>query len=142
MAWPAGTPSTFTLTVIGAFGMLTHSTMARVTVIADTSSITNVIGTLLSASCIDNSGIGNALTSNLSAAQAFINAGDLQDAINTLTALISQLHAQSRKHIMVSCTINGVTFNSAAALIADVQSLIDSLRVSTSPDPITGYVVN
>jgi len=141
-AGPSVTPSTFTLTVTGSSASNTHSTTVDVTVTADSSSITNVIGNLLSAGCIDNSGIGNALTSKLSAAQAAISAGDIQTAINIQTALKSQLQAQSGKHIMVSCTINLVTFNSAAALIADVQSLIDSLKVGITPNPVTGYVVN
>src|SRR6266568_1121705 len=84
---PTVTPSTFTLTVTGAFGTLTHSSKASVTVTANTSSIGNVIGQLLTAGCIDNSGIGNALTSKLSAAQAAISAGDIQTAVNILTAL-------------------------------------------------------
>lgn len=63
-------------------------------------------------------------------------------AINILTALKSQLQAQSAKHIATSCTIGGARFNSVAALLIDVQSLIDSLRVSTIADPITGYVVD
>ena len=139
---PAATPSTFTLTITGTSGSLTHSTTASVTANADSSSITNVIGQLLSFNCVDSSGIGNALTKKLSAAQAFISAGAFQDAINTLTALISQLQAQSGKHISVSCTINGASFNSVTALITDVQSLIDSLRVSALGNPITGYVVD
>jgi hypothetical protein len=82
------------------------------------------------------------LTSKLSAAQSYINAGDPLDAINTLTALKNQLNAQSGKHIATSCSIGGVTFNPATTLVKDVQSLIDSLRVGTLADPITGYVVN
>jgi len=83
--------------------------------------------------CIDNSGIGNALTSKLSAAQAAISAGDIQTAVNILTALKSQLQAQSGKHIATSCT---------TVLLIDVQSLIDSLKVGITPNPVTGYVVN
>jgi len=101
-----------------------------------------VIQQLLNTGCIDNSGIGNALTSKLSTAQSYINAGDPLDAINTLTALKNQLSAQSGKHIAASCSIGRVTFNPATTLLQDVQSLIDSLRVGTLPDPITGYVVN
>jgi hypothetical protein len=128
-AGPSVTPSTFTLTVTGSSGSVTHSTTVTVTVTADSSSITNVIGNLPSAGCIDNSGIGNALTSKLSAAQAAISAGNIQTAINILTALKSQLQAQSAKHIATSCTIGGVTFNPVTVLLIDVQSLIDNLKV-------------
>jgi len=94
----------------------------------------------LSAGCIDNSGIVNALTSKLSAAQSYINAGSPLDGINTVKALQNQLSAQSGKHIAASCTIGGVSFNPANALITDAQSLIDSLRVGMLADPIIGYV--
>jgi YVTN family beta-propeller protein len=141
-AGPSVTPSTFTLTVTGTFGSLTHSTTVAVTITADSSSITNVIGNLLSAGCVDNSGIGNALTSKLSAAQAAISTGDIQTAINILTALKSQLQAQSSKHIFTSCAIGDVTFNPVTVLLIDVQSLLDSLKVGITPNPVTGYVVN
>src|SRR5436309_521584 len=141
-AGPSVTPSTFTLTVTGTSGSVTHSTSVAVTVSADTSDITNVIGNLLSAGCIDNSGIATALTSKLSAAQAAISAGTIQTAINTLTALKNQIQAQAGKHVATVCVIAGVTFNPVAVLLADVQALIDSLKVSMIPDPITGYVVN
>jgi hypothetical protein len=139
---PFQVPTNFTLTVTGTSGTLTHSTGAEVTVTATTSSIGNLVGDLLGAGCIDNGGIANALTSKLSAAQAAISAGNVQTAINTLTALKNQINAQAGKHIATSCTIGGVTFNPVIVLLADVQGLIDSLRVSGIADPITGYVVD
>ena len=132
-------PTNFALTVTGTSGSLSHSTSANVTVTATPSSTSNLIGDLLNAGCIDNAGIANALTSKLSAAQA---AANVQTAINTLTALKNQIQAQAGKHIATSCVIAGATFNPVTALLLDVQGLIDSLRVSLIPDPITGYVVN
>jgi len=141
---PSITPSTFTLTLTGTSASVTHSTTASVTVTADTSSIANVIGNLVSIGCIDNAGIGNALTSKLAAAQSYIRAGGIQDAINTLTALKNQINAQAGKHIATSCTstIGGVAFNPVTVLLTDVQSQINSLRISAFADPITGYVVD
>ncbi|HKW63311.1 MAG TPA: hypothetical protein VJN89_12250 [Candidatus Acidoferrum sp.] len=132
-------PTNFTLTVTGASGSLSHSATANVSVTATTTSTGNSIGDMLNAGCIDNAGIGNALTSKLSAAQS---AGNVQTAINTLTALKNQIQAQAGKHIHTVCTIGGVTFNPVTVLLLDVQALIDSLRVSLIPDPITGYVVD
>ncbi|HKW34551.1 MAG TPA: carboxypeptidase-like regulatory domain-containing protein [Candidatus Acidoferrum sp.] len=132
-------PTNFTLTVTGASGALSHSATANVSVTATTTSTSNSIGDMLNAGCIDNAGIGNALTSKLSAAQS---AGNVQTAINTLTALKNQIQAQAGKHIHTACTIGGVTFNPVNVLLLDVQALIDSLRVSLIPDPITGYVVD
>ena len=136
---PALAPTNFTLTVTGTSGTLTHSATADVTVTATTSSVGNLIGNLLGAGCIDNSGIANALTSKLSAAQG---AANIQTAINTLTALKNQINAQAGKHIATACNIGDVAFNPVTVLLLDVQGLIDSLRVSAIPDPITGYVVD
>ena len=132
-------PTNFALTVTGASGSLTHSTTANITVTTTTSSTSNFIDDLLNAGCIDNAGIANALTSKLSAAQA---AGNIQTAINILTALKNQIQAQAGKHIDTACTIAGVAFNPVTALFLDVQGLIDSLKVSLIPDPVTGYVVD
>jgi hypothetical protein len=139
---PLVTPNGFTLNVTGASGALTHSVRVGVNVSATNSSVANVIGSLLAAGCIDNSGIAYALTSKLSAAQGFIAAGDSQDAINALNALLNQISAQSGKHIEASCTSGGQTFNPATVLTVDVQRLIDSLQVGAIADPITGYVVS
>lgn len=53
----------------------------------------------------------------------------LQTAINILNAFIQQVQAQDGKHI-AACTIGGVTFSPAVVLIADPQSLIDSLTAT------------
>lgn len=134
---PAVPPTNFTLTVTGTSGTLTHSATADVTVTATTSSIGNLIGDLVGAGCLDN--IANALTSKLSAAQG---AANTQTAINILTALKNQINAQAGKHIATACNIGGVAFSPVTVLLLDVQGVIDSLRVSAIPDPITGYVVD
>jgi hypothetical protein len=105
----------------------------------DESGISNLVGQLLNAGCIDNAGIAAALTSKLSAAQA---AGDTQTAINILTALKKQIQAQSGKHVATSCTMAGEALNPVTVLLDEVQRLIDSLRVSITPAPITGSVVD
>jgi hypothetical protein len=132
-------PTNFALTVTGTSGSLSHAATTNVTVATTPSSTGNLIGDLLNAGCIDSHGIANALTSKLSAAQAAVN---IQTAINTLTALKNQIQAQAGKHIATSCAIDGVPFNPVTVLLLDVQGLIDSLRVSLIPDPITGYAVN
>jgi sugar lactone lactonase YvrE len=123
-------------------GLNTDEAIVNLPPITDTSSIIRVIGDFLNAGCIDNAGIANALTSKLSAAQDAISRGDVQTAINILTAFKKQVQAQSGKHIPTSCTISGVTFNPVTVLLTDTQSLIDSLRTSIIADPITGFVVD
>ena len=132
-------PTNFTLTVTGTSGALSHSATANVSVSATATSTSNSIGDMVNAGCIDNAGIANALTTKLAAAQS---AGSVQTAINTLTALKNQIQAQAGKHIHTACTIGGVAFNPVTVLLLDVQALIDSLRVSLIPDPITGYAVD
>jgi List-Bact-rpt repeat protein/FIMAH domain-containing protein len=131
---PMVTPMTFTLTLTGTSGSLTHSVPVNVTVQPTTDGIIQVIGADLLSQCIDSGGIGNALISKLNAAQAFIDAGDIQSAINTLTALLNQLNAQAAKHIKTACS---------DALIADVQALLASLGASgLKPNPVMGFAVN
>jgi hypothetical protein len=90
--------------------------------------ISQVIATDQALGCIDNSGISNALTSKLHSAQQLINAGKIQEAINTLTALLHQLEAQAGKHITTTCTdSNGNQFDPVQVLIDDVKALLASL---------------
>jgi hypothetical protein len=137
---PSITPITFSLNASGAYGALTHSVPVSVTVVATPASVSNVVNQILSGGCIDNSGISNGFKSKLAAAQSAISAGKIQVAVNILAALLNQLQAQSGKHVSTSCTVNGITFNAAAALIMDVQSMITALNLM--PNPVIGYVAN
>lgn len=146
---PSVIPGSFTLTVTGTSGSLTHSTPANVTVGATTGGTSTVIGVVQALGCIDNSGISMALISKLAAAQADIDAGKIQPAINTLSALLHELQAQAGKHIKTTCTdSNGNQFNPVAVLIADVQALLASLQAllphgaARLANPILGNVVN
>jgi hypothetical protein len=143
-AGPSVTPQSFQLTLTGTYSALTHSKAVSVTIAATIGGTTTVIGTEQALGCIDNSGIANALTSKLAQAQQFINAGNIQAAINTLTALLNQLYAQQGKHIKTSCTdSNGNTFDPDQVLIADVQALLASLgAASIKPNPVMGYTLN
>jgi len=137
---PSITPTNFSLNASGAYGALTHSVPVSVTVVATPASVSNVVNQILSGGCIDNSGISNGFKSKLAAAQSAISAGKIQVAVNMLAALLNQLQAQSGKHVSTSCTLNGITFNAAAALIMDVQSMITALNLM--PNPVIGYVAN
>lgn len=125
---PTISPTTFNLTVTGASGSLTHATTLKVTVTSSTTSTGNVVQQFLTSGDINSSGVANALTSKLSAAQSYSSGGNYQATINTLTALENQLRAQSGHHLSPS---------SANALLMDVQSMM-----STTGNPVTGYVVN
>lgn len=139
---PGVTPMIVPLTITGTSGALTHSTVVNFIVAPTPPGIASAISSMQAASCIDSSGISGALTSKLTAAQSSISAGDMQSAINTLTALKNQIQAQTGKHIATSCSAGGMAFNPSNTLLIDAQSLINSLRTSDIADPITGYVVN
>jgi hypothetical protein len=68
---------------------------------------------------IDNHGILNSLLQKLNSAQAVLDLGDVEEAIDLLGAYINELEAQSGKH---------VTAEAAALLIADAQWVIDGLE--------------
>jgi len=138
---PMVTPTTFTVTVTGTAGSVSHSTTVSVTVIASSSGISAVLGQMLASGCLNSTGVENALTAKISAEQAASTAGNTKTAINILTAFIDQVRAQSGKHILSSCTIGGLTLDPAAVLINDARSLINSLAVSATPNPITGSVL-
>jgi len=149
---PGSTDSSTTLTVTGTFG--SANTPAG---------IATVVANLLASGCIDNTGIANALTSKLSAAQAAINGGQIQTAINTLGAFKSQVQAQSGNHISGSCTttftllvtgtssgvvhlasanVSATSTNAAGILAADASSAITRLAGANTADPIVGTVLN
>ncbi len=114
----------------------TVSKTFTVTVAPTPAGISNVVDQLLAAGCIDSAGIANALKAKLAAAQNAIAAGNLKEAINILRAFIHEVQAQDGKHILAACTINGVTFSPAVILIADAQSLIDSLTAAAAAHPL------
>jgi hypothetical protein len=151
---PGSTDSTTTLTVTVGPTFGSANTPAG---------IATVIANLLASGCIDNSGIANALTSKLSAAQAAINGGQIQTAINTLGAFKSQVQAQSGNHISGSCTttftlivlgtssgkvhlasanVSVTATNAAGILFTDASNAITKLAGANTPDPITGSVLN
>ena len=151
---PGSTDSTTTLTVAVGPTYGSANTPAG---------IATVIANLLASGCIDNSGIANALASKLSSAQAAINGGQIQTAINTLGAFKSQVQAQSGKHISGSCTttftllvtgtssgvvhlasanVSVASTNAAGILFTDASNAITKLAGANTPDPITGTVSN
>lgn len=135
-------PGTFTLNVAGRSGLLAHSTSTQLTVRASADGTGKVIDGITAAGCFDNSGISGALINKLTQAQRFIDGGQIQNAVNTLSALLNQLQAQSGKHISFTCTVDGQTFNPVDVLITDVRAILATLPGANAPNPIMGYVVN
>jgi hypothetical protein len=159
-----GSPS---VTVNLTAGNTDSSTMLNVTVGSGFGSantpagIATVVANLLASGCIDSSGVANALTSKLSAAQSALNGGQIQTAINTLGAFQSQVQAQSGKNISNSCTTTftlivtgtsgevhlasanvSATVSAAGILAADASSAITRLAGANTADPIVGTVQN
>jgi len=124
---PAVTPASYTIGVQGSSGALIHSIPVVIAVGVTTSGVTQVVGVDQAAGCIDNAGVANAVTAQLAQAQADLSAGEVQSAKAVLNGLLALLEAQSGKHIHTTCTVDNVTFDPDAVLIADVQALLASL---------------
>ena len=125
LAAPAGT---FTIRVTGTSGLLSQSVSTQVTIRASAGGTASVVSGLTAAGCIDNAGIGGSLINKLADAQRQIDAGRIQDAINTLNSLLNQLLAQGGKHIVASCTVNGQTFSPVDVLISNVRAILATLN--------------
>jgi hypothetical protein len=115
-----------------------HSVSFTIVVNTSASAVTDVIAALQAAGAIDNSGIANALATKLADAQNAADAGDTKRAVNTLGALLNQIHAQAGKHIASTATIDGVTFAPPDVLLADVRDLLAQFRTTSVQNPIQG----
>ena len=137
---PSLTPATYTFSIVE---QATHaSTPVTVNVTATTAGTEQVIATLLSAGCIDNSGIANALTNELDAAQSQAASGHTLVAEIINQAFIIERQLQNGRHIASACTLGGVSFSPAAVLIGDARGLNANLKTSGTVGPILGYVVD
>jgi uncharacterized repeat protein (TIGR01451 family) len=140
---PSVTAGSYTVHVTGTSGALTHSASVSVNVQTTIAGTANVINTDVGLACIDNSGIGTALTSKLAVAQTALNAGETQVETNTLQATLDQLYAQAGKHIKTACLDgSGLSFNPDAVLVSDVNGLLVNAGANVNANPVTGNVVN
>lgn len=90
--------------------------------------------------CMDN--IGQSLTAKISAALSLYAKGQIQTAINILSAAIQEVRAQAGKHISITChDPNGKLFDAVQFLLGDIQYLQTSIAGQLKPDPIFGSVV-
>jgi uncharacterized repeat protein (TIGR02543 family) len=138
---PTVLPGTYSFNVLGTAGTLSHTALVSVTVIASPDGVAQVIGTLTGLGCIDSGGISNAFVVKLRLAQSALNAGDVQTAVNILSALLNQLQAQAGKHV-ISCPDGaGGTIAGAQVLIDQVRALLASLGAGLRPDPVVGSLV-
>ncbi len=105
-----------TLTVVAA-DFYGNSTTQSVTfsVTINIQSLISSISRFLAAGKIDNAGIANSLTMKLQNAQKSLDNGQLKTAANQLNAFISEVQAQSGKHIDA---------DAAALLISDAQWIL------------------
>jgi hypothetical protein len=144
--WLAPGQYTFDLrgTSFNVLGPLVHAVPVAVTVVASPAGIADAINQNLALGCIDSQGVATAFNSKLQQAQRFIDAGDVQSAINALAALLHQLSAQAGKHVSTTCSDgNGNQFDPVQALIAQVEALLASLGASAArANPVMGYALS
>ncbi len=90
------------------------------------------VNDLLGLGCIDK--ISPSLIAKIDAAQKLIGKGQIQAAINILSALISEVQAQAGKHIDATCQDpSGRTFDPVQLLIGDIQYLQGILAGQVKP---------
>jgi hypothetical protein len=141
-------PQTFTETLKGSStglsGALTHTVPLNVTIVATAAAIMNVIGQEQALGCIDQSGIGQALSAKMNAYQSLASGGHVQGAVNVLSAFQYEVLGQIGHHIVTSCTdsVTGTAFSPGDTLIADAQSLQATLATPLKGAPIVGSVVS
>ena len=115
----------------------TNSVTFSITVTPD--SLIGDVTDLEGLGCVSN--IGQSLVAKISAAQGLIAKGQIQAAINTLSALINEVQAQAGKHISTTCKDpSGRSFNPVQLLLGDAQYLLGILTSQLKPSTIMGSV--
>lgn len=105
-----------TLTVVAAdFYGNTTAQSVTFSVTATIESVAGSVNRFYQQGKLDNAAMRNSLVSKLESAQASLNKGQIKTAINQLQAFISEVQAQSSKHI---------TADAAALLITDAEWVI------------------
>jgi hypothetical protein len=126
------TPRTFTLTLTGISGTISHSVPVKVTVAASPAGITNVVESFQSVGCVD-SAEANALTVALATVQSDINAHNITAAETVLAAIVTQIRGKGASHFTATCGARPATFSPASVVITDVQSLDAALHKPRLP---------
>jgi hypothetical protein len=137
---PSVKAGTYSFDVSGTSGSVTHSITVNVTVVATIASVSSAVDSFGAAGCIDSAGVVNAFKAKLTVAQNLSDAGRNQPAANVLAALLYQIGAQTSKHIMASCIVDGQTIDPSDVLKTDVSALIQ-VFATAAPNPLIGNVV-
>jgi hypothetical protein len=75
--------------------------------------------------------------------QNLANNHHTQAAIDTYGAMLLEIRALAAARLIAgTCTVAGISFSPADVLIGDVRGLMANLKVGSTANPITGYVVN
>jgi hypothetical protein len=111
-------------------------------IIVTPDSLKTEVNEFLGLGCIDNAGIANSLASKMAAVQNAVANGQIQAAINILSAFIKEIQAQAGKHISTTCTAGGHVYHPVQTLLGDAQYLLGILSAQLHANPILGSVVN
>ena len=137
---PSVTPGTYTLQVLEEGTV--NSVPVTVTVFASSAGATQVVGSIQTAGCISSPNISSVLIGELNLAQGFSASGQIQLAIDTYGAMLVEIFALKSQHLIASsCIVAGASFDPALVLTTDIRSLAATLHTNSTPNPITGYVV-
>ncbi len=136
------TPSTYTLWLLGFPSTdVEHWAPITVNVTTTVGGLMAVFSTFQAQGCIDSSGVANAFSAKLTVADRLFIQGRIQSSTNTLAALLYQLQAQTGRHIVPSCLVEGTNIAPGPVLIADVQDLLQQRAAGFTPNPIVGHVL-
>jgi hypothetical protein len=117
----------------------TNSVTFTITVTFD--SLGGDVTNLQALGCIDS--ISQSLLAKFSAGKGLLAKGQIQAAVNILTAAAYEVQAQTGKHISTTCKDpSGRSFNPVQLLLGDIQYLQSVVAGQLKPDPIMGSVVN
>jgi len=133
-------PHTFSVGAADNLGNAgSNSVTFTITVTFD--SLKGDINNLTSQGCIDN--LGRSLLAKFAAAQQVDGKGQVQTAINILSAALYEVEAQSGMHIATTCKDPvGRSFNPVNLLTGDIQFMQSTLAGQLQADPILGSVVS
>jgi hypothetical protein len=112
------------------------------TIVVTPDSLITEVNEFLGLGCIDNAGIANSLASKMGAVKNAIANGQIQAAINILSAFSSEVQAQTGKPISTTCTAGSHQYHPVQTLLGDAQYLLGTLGAQLKVDPIMGSVLN
>jgi hypothetical protein len=134
------TSGVYSFVVRGSTGLRERDAGVTVNVATTSASMARTIDTLRTAGCINSKGVAFAFKALLGIAKSLRDRGRERASSNILWVLSRVIEAQSGRHVVSSCEVDGQTIDPGDVLIAGVQDLLLAQATAT-PNPVTGSVM-